>query len=282
SYSWSTIPVQTSQSAAVNPNVNTVYTLTVANNLCSITDTFKVNMLPSPTVTIKGRPTSCAGSTDTLTATSAVGKYVWSTGATTSSIIVPVNKDSTYFVVVKQGCADTGFYTVNVIPGSGIKVCCDTTIAYGGTASLTASGAVSYVWQPSNSVNCNCSSVTVNPGENTTYTVIGTDVNGCLNVDTVTVDIACASYFVPNVFTPNNDGQNDNFLIKAYGYSSYHIEIYDRWGLLEYTSDTPWAPWDGKDMSGVMVSDGVYYYIIKSVCGTKETDHDGFVHVIKQ
>ena len=281
SYSWSTNPVQTAQSAGVNPNVNTTYTVSVANNLCTITDTFKVNMLPTPTVTIKGRTTSCSGTNDTLTAISKAGNYVWSTGATTSSIIIPVNKDSTYYVVVKQGCTDTAYYTVNVIPGAGIKVCCDTTIAYGGTANLNASGDVTYAWQPSNSVNCNCSSVTVNPGENTTYTVIGTDVNGCLNFDTVTVDIECATYFVPNVFTPNNDGQNDNFLIKAYGYNSYHIEIYDRWGLLEYTSDTPFAPWDGKDMSGVMVSDGVYYYIIKSVCGTKETDHDGFVQVIR-
>ncbi|HXP53177.1 MAG TPA: gliding motility-associated C-terminal domain-containing protein, partial [Bacteroidia bacterium] len=88
-------------------------------------------------------------------------------------------------------------------------------------------------------------------------------------------------FTVPNVFTPNNDGQNDTFLIKAFYESTYNIEIYNRWGILVYKSTDPNSPWTGKDESGQMVSDGVYYYIIKSKCGDTDFNHHGFVQVIK-
>jgi len=282
SYSWSTSPVQTTQTATVSPVVNTTYTVTAYDNLCSVKDSFQVSMRQGPVDSISGPKSKCNGDTITLTAKGTPGTYVWSNGATTSSITIVVSKDTSYSVAVTNGCTYTANYSVTAIPGTGITACCDTTIAYGGSANVVATGAVSYVWLPSNTVSCStCANTTASPLGNTTYTVVGRDAHGCRNYDTLTVDIACSDYFVPNVFTPNGDNQNDQFIIQAYGYTSYKIEIYDRWGLLMYTSDTPFAPWDGRTMSGEIVSTGVYYYIIKSVCGTKETDHDGFVQVIK-
>jgi len=178
-YSWSTTPVQTTQSAVVSANVNTVYTLTVANNLCHITDSFEVYMKPAPSVSIKGNAFVCKGDTITLTATVSTANYVWNTGATTSTItIVQSAIGNTYYVVATQGCSDTTYFTVNTIPGSSVTACCDTSIAYGGVANITASGATSYVWSPSGSITCStCQNTTATPVINTIYTVTGTDGN---------------------------------------------------------------------------------------------------------
>ena len=64
----------------------------------------------------------------------------------------------------------------------------------------------------------------------------------------------------PNVFTPNHDAFNENFLPESDNVSDYVIHIYDRWGILLYESNDLLHGWDGtyknRDCSA-----GVYYYI---------------------
>ena len=88
---------------------------------------------------------------------------------------------------------------------------------------------------------------------------------------TVVVDepTLSGSTLIPNVFTPNGDGENDRFQLlfssvpginPAQYYSEYSMEIFNRWGkkIFESSSDS----WDGK-INGTAASDGVYFYIIK-------------------
>lgn len=70
--------------------------------------------------------------------------------------------------------------------------------------------------------------------------------------------------FVPNVFTPNNDGWNDVFRFDGIGQcDKAEIEIYNRWGQLMYESKEKNFAWDGKDKMGLPALEGVYYYIGK-------------------
>lgn len=92
---------------------------------------------------------------------------------------------------------------------------------------------------------------------------------------------SCADFTVPNVFTPNNDGVNDVFYVPALHADSYTINIYNRWGQLEFTSNSPNISWDGRNNAGVEVSDGVYYYIIKSSCGGNEHDKKGYLQLLR-
>ena len=115
----------------------------------------------------------------------------------------------------------------------------------------------------------------------------GTDANGCVVKETVTVDILCTDFIVPNVFTPDGDGKNDVFSLMNVNnivLDSYTLTIYDRWGKVMYkTNSFDLAhSWNGKvDNTGGECPDGVYYYIITGVCGTDTYKKDGFVQVIR-
>ncbi len=72
---------------------------------------------------------------------------------------------------------------------------------------------------------------------------------------------SCEIYF-PNVFSPNDDGRNDFFNMIAFGFSNYHLLIYNRWGLKVFESNDGQVLWNGKiSNTGSQCPDGTYYYI---------------------
>ena len=77
---------------------------------------------------------------------------------------------------------------------------------------------------------------------------------------------------VPNTFTPNNDGINDElFLISNTITQINTFKIFDRWGGLVFETDDFYEPWDGKS-KGKEMPIGVYVYFIEAEChldGTK-------------
>jgi len=69
--------------------------------------------------------------------------------------------------------------------------------------------------------------------------------------------------FIPNVFSPNNDGHNDRFLVEYTGSQPFLLEIYDRWGKRLHQSSNKLEGWKGTDPEGKPVPEGVYYYHLK-------------------
>lgn len=69
---------------------------------------------------------------------------------------------------------------------------------------------------------------------------------------------------VPNVFTPNGDGVNDLFIVRANGITPLEISIFSRTGTLVFNTRSPIIVWDGKSSSGAELSEGIYYYVLKS------------------
>lgn len=67
---------------------------------------------------------------------------------------------------------------------------------------------------------------------------------------------------IPNVFTPDENATNDLFEIIYTGNESYHLEIYDRWGVLLFESHEKNKHWDGRSTSGKQAVEGTYYYIL--------------------
>jgi gliding motility-associated-like protein len=286
SYTWnpsSGLSCSTCPNPTANPGVTTTYTVTGSNGSCSSQTTVIVKVLPSPIVTITPPLIICEGKNTTLTATGG-GTYVWNTGASTGSITVNPSLASTYSVTVTgpNGCTASASTAVGVdIPT--LTACCDTSIVKGATVQLTTTGSVvGFVWTPGSGLSCfSCADPKANPTTNTTYTVTGTDANGCIVTATVTIDMKCFDFTIPNVFTPNGDNKNDLFYIDIPAIDTYDIVIYDRWGTEMYKSSNAYQYWDGKTESGSEAPDGVYYYIIKSTCGANKYDKQGFVQIIR-
>ncbi|MFL5753176.1 MAG: gliding motility-associated C-terminal domain-containing protein [Bacteroidia bacterium] len=120
------------------------------------------------------------------------------------------------------------------------------------------------------------------PGVYTVY--LSSSVNGCTDIDSmqVTVDYN-ETIVIPNVFTPDGDGINDELFITYKGIKEFNLLIYNRWGQKMYTAEGPNFHWDGKDPSGQYVTDGTYFYIITAKSyADKDYDLRGSLYVFKK
>ena len=76
------------------------------------------------------------------------------------------------------------------------------------------------------------------------------------------------TYFIPNAFTPNNDGQNDIFIGKGFldGIREFEMQVWNRWGELVYTTDDQTIGWNGnKNNTGSAAPQGVYVYVVNYI-----------------
>jgi large repetitive protein len=116
-----------------------------------------------------------------------------------------------------------------------------------------------------------------------TYTVEVTDVNACSFLQSITIDCEIAN--IPEIITPNGNGQNDTWVIGFKDkYPDVSVSIYNRWGNEVYFSSPYEDDWDGKANKGAGSSDGylpsgTYYYIIDKKNGEKPLT--GFIELVK-
>jgi len=140
-------------------------------------------------------------------------------------------------------------------------------IMKGESVSLSASGAYVYVWSPNESLdNGFIANPVATPAETTTYMLTGYDTLGCTATAQVMVEVEQTA-FVPNLFTPNGDGTNDQ--LKIYGLSQangFRFAIHNRDGNLVYeANDVPAVTsrgWDGAS-NGVGQPPGLYYWKVE-------------------
>lgn len=176
----------------------------------------------------------------------------------------------------------------------------DTTICAGQSVNLNASGSISnYQWSGGSSATT--SSITVTPDTTTNYYVTGTPGNCGNSIDSVkiyvtgcsgnstTVDsslinsVGTLGYDVTNVFTPNDDGQNDFFTLNLVNAVSINLQIFNRWGNPMITiTDVNSKGWDGKAQNGKIANDGTYFYLyqIKGLDG-QSVKGQGFLQLIR-
>lgn len=93
----------------------------------------------------------------------------------------------------------------------------------------------------------------------------------CLSEAVYTVEIVNSLLEVPNVFTPNGDGRNDEFRVSYKSLISFDAKVFNVWGRLVYAWNDPAKGWDGT-IGGVPAAEGAYFYVIEAVGADKDED----------
>ena len=195
-YAWFGPPgsgISNNSNSTIATSVPGNYTLNMSpTGICNPPMQKIISLSFVPPTTVAASPgTICAAGTatnSTLTASGA-SNYTWSTGQVGASIVVSPTSTTVYTVTAQTGtCIGTFTTEVVVTPNPNVSVVATSTgVCSGGqSATLTANGASSYVWNPG---NLSGSSVTVAPASNTTYTVVGTTTAGCQGTASVQIQV---------------------------------------------------------------------------------------------
>lgn len=262
----------------------------------SQTDTLHITAAPSPHIHITGDTAICAGDSIHLSYTSTVAfnSFHWDpenylSCSTCGSTFSTSPHNIQYMLVgsTAQGCSAIDSIKITVHPGpdNAIRISTSNENCGNGDGSIQLS------------VTDNSNAPYFVNFDNTGYTALGNyqnlisgnyhllikDANGCL-YDTIAHVGAIGvtgTLDVPNCFSPNGDGTNDNWFIPAYCGEKINCQILNRWGTKVATLHEN-EQWDGKIKNTTDASDGVYYFIaeIEYVSGVKK-QVSGFISLVR-
>lgn len=273
-------------------NASGTYTLTITENGCtSPPSTVDVAVNPLPNVTTNADMTICEGTDVTLEGQGAI-TYSWDNGVTDGVTFTPSVGTVTYTVTGTQnGCSASASVTVTVLPLPEANADANVNSGYpplAVTFTNTSANATSFVWDlgngdilPNNTTN----PVTTNYGSPGTYYVVMTASNGVCDstwMDTIIViPYPEMTINVPNVFSPNGDGTNDEYVIDVVNGKVFEMTIINRWGNHIITITELNKGWDGK-IDGKIAEDGVYFvkYRVEGLDTTVQEGHT-FFHLVK-
>ena len=158
------------------------------------------------------------------------------------------------------------------------------TLKYGEGISLEANGAWLYSWYPTISLDTAMGAkVWARPKESTRYEVIGINEYGCRDTAYAQINLDHSmELWLPNAFTPNNDGLNDVFRIESVSYQRLtEWSIYNRYGQQVFFTTDMNASWDGT-YRGQPCDAGVYYYLLQYIRTDNKLDQQkGEVHLLR-
>lgn len=192
-YVWNTTPAQTAATATGLSATNYTVTVTGANGCVGI-GTVAVQEPAVLDAKISARATCPGFAQGTLSATISGGTsaytYEWNTSPVKTTASITGLPTGTYILKVtdSKGCIDTVSETIKLFTPPIVDAGPDQELCVGSSAQLSGSGAQSYLWSPSGTLSCaDCASPIASPTKDTTYTLIGTDVNGCKDTDAVRI-----------------------------------------------------------------------------------------------
>jgi gliding motility-associated-like protein len=279
SYVWnssSILSCDTCQTIFATPSDTSIISLSGLVETCWDTTTFIIYPIVPIVAQITGDTAVCEGFSIELVASGGLG-YQWSTGDSTSSIVLNPVASMEVSVIVNTGlCYDTTTFDFDVNPNPFVYTGLDTSIIYGTTAEIQASSSNEIMWEFNSTLSCdNCLSPIASPLETTTYCATSVNEFGCYLTDCIliTVDTLCKDLFIPNVFSPIEGGHSENDCFKMYGTNcigTMTLSIFDRWGEKVFVSTGVDECWDGT-YKGKALNTGVYIYYLTAELITGET-----------
>jgi gliding motility-associated-like protein len=288
SYDWISGPglsCTTCEQPAISPIADAVYTVRGTSLLgCQATDSIAVHVVQRSQIIASNDVAICAGESVKLNAYG-TDWLVWSPARglddqTLSSPTATPITTTTYIVNGQDefGCFKTeDSVKVTVHPLPVINAGADTTMMAGYPIQLRpeySSDVTSVEWVPSTFLDCSlCRTPVSTPQYSTTYTLFAYTQYGCMSKDVLHIYATCTkeNLFIPNTFSPNNDGSNDLFYPRGRGIQKIKaFKIFNRWGQLVFLKENFFAndvnaAWDGTK-KGAYVTPDVYVYMIDLIC----------------
>ena len=301
-YSWVSDPpgfTSSDPTPVVSPGQTTTYTVTTTLGICTGTSSITVTAF-SPVLTVSPDTLICEGGSAAISANANVnGSYVWTPGGMGNALTVSPDTTTMYDLIFAygDGCTLTDGVIVEVQPNFmlGIVSVPDTNQVDLGTEIML--GAVvtpeqnlnnfNFVWTENGTTalgNTQDIEVVVSSNDTTIfYTVQAVSPAGCVQEATISFNIVQPFVQIPNAFTPDGDGTNDDFgIFVREGLATIdQLVIYNRWGNKIVDLNTPDARWNGQ-VDGKNAPSDVYVYIIRWKRGDgKVTSSSGEVTLIR-
>jgi len=256
---------QTGPVLVVAPLATTVYSVSAANG-CTSSASYTQIVNPNPVLTITSSPpVTCSGDPVLLNVTGAVN-YSWNNGQMAASFSTSPLSTTVYTVTgTTNGCSTTGSFTQQVLPLPTIYINGPAnTICIGETVLLTAMGANTYTWSLQ---GLNSPVIQVSPPLATSYTVTGTNNNGCEGAAAVTVNVLNC------IGLGDFNGEENSFsvfpnpastLFTIRGTAGEVLKVINSFGqsVLEEKLESEAVVIDGR------LSPGIYYCIISGITKT--------------
>jgi gliding motility-associated-like protein len=257
---------------------NNNYTVTVTDFLgCTATANAFVSDVPAPSVTFLPFDSLCPNANNGSLKVNASGgqppyQYQWQHDVSLTASFANNLAPGFYEVTVKDGgnCTAVASVTIAAFGNPNIDLGNDTTILKGSTAELVLSTSLPVTgvkWTPFIQSAENRLEAFVKPDVTTTYSVVVKyGGKGCVITDSVTVFVKdeIAEVIVPNIFTPNGDGLNDDFYVSAKAIKNFNVKIFDRWGNKVFESFDAGFRWNGfSEKDAIELPNGVFTYAIE-------------------
>ena len=270
SYVWTPEDLVTnpySQNPYTSPSQNTTYYVSISNACGVGTDSVSVELV-APTASATGGGWMCRGETMELSSSDAVS-YTWSPAALVAdpnaqtTQVFPIETTTfTIYATDQYGCTGSSEITVYVWQPPYVDAGPDREVDWLDEVRLFGTvDADTLWWSPADNLSCSdCLTPEVYVTGPQWFVLESVSPEGCIGRDSTFIDVFYPLY-VPNAFTPNNDGVNDAFFVEGVEARGYRLEIYNRWGDLLFYSEDPSEPWIGNHQvqdSDHFVPDGIY------------------------
>ncbi|MDI3322250.1 PKD domain-containing protein [Pinibacter sp. MAH-24] len=307
SYQWvgpstTTLSCTACTSPIATPTQTTEYFLAGSTTFgCTKLDTVKISVnLPVHIMVEPAKDSVCIGQSTQLRAAGAA-IYNWSpavglSSTTTNNPVAKPDVSTTYKVVASDSKScffDSATVEITVFKYPTLELGPDASIPAGTSYQINGQGSpdiVSVTWKPNTGLSCdNCLNPVASPAKTTNYYATATNNGNCSVADNITIVVFCndQNFFMPNTFSPNNDGTNDVFYPRGKGLARVNtFRIYNRLGQLIFekqnfmANDTS-AGWNGT-INGEKAPQDVYTYIIEFVCNNSQiVPYKGNVSLIR-
>lgn len=278
SYVWSPVnslfSPSTKSTVVAGPLQTTNYTVVGSNSdgsvSCSQQLNYMVTVVPVIIPIVSSNVTLCEGEPTTLYAKGG-NTFSWTPSyglniTNASGVVARPKVTTVYTVEVSDNnyCGNTTTVMVSVNPKPQVYAGRDTSYNLNEAIFIEAKGTGTLTWVRGEDIICAvCPLTQIYPTRDGCYFVEAVNDYGCKVSDDVCVKITeDFTAYIPNSFSPNNDGLNEQFLIFGENISQVSMEIYDRWGMKIFYSEDFNVGWDGRFKSEICPV-GVYTYVIR-------------------